>query len=45
VTHDAVRAAIAGCAMDQSPHPHTRVEVRRLRVPADAAAQDIMPSN
>jgi hypothetical protein len=45
VTHDEVRAAMAGFAMEQSPHPHTGVEVLRLRVPADADAQDIMPSN
>jgi hypothetical protein len=45
VAHDDVRAAMAGFAMEQAPHPHTGVEVLRLRVPADADAQDIMPSN
>ena len=45
VAHDDVRAAMAGFAMAQSPHPLTGVEVLRLRVPADAGAQEIMPSN
>jgi hypothetical protein len=50
VAHDDVRAAMAGFAMQQAPHPQTGVEVLRLRIPADPdarqeGAQDIMPSN
>src|SRR5690606_6049182 len=49
VAHDDVRTAMDGVAMEQAPHPHTGVEVLRLRtdVGTDAGAdgQDIMPSN
>jgi membrane-associated phospholipid phosphatase len=45
VAHDDVRAAMAGFAMQQAPHPQTGVDVLRLRIPADTDAQDIMPSN
>ena len=44
VAHDDVRAAMAGLAMEQAPHPHSGVEVLRVRIPADAG-QDIIPSN
>src|SRR3546814_2357740 len=45
MAQDDVRAAMAGFAMEQAPHPHTGVDVLRLRIPAGADAQEIMPSN
>ncbi|MFC3716667.1 VTT domain-containing protein [Luteimonas soli] len=45
VAQDDVRAAMAGFAMELAPHPHTGMDVLRVRIPADADAQDIMPSN
>ncbi|HVI58143.1 MAG TPA: VTT domain-containing protein [Luteimonas sp.] len=45
VTHDDVREAMAGLDTAQAPHPQTGVPVLRMRIPADADAQDIIPSN
>src|SRR3546814_13825388 len=45
MAQDDVRAAMAGFAMEQAPHPHTGVDVLRLRITAGADAQAIMPSN
>jgi hypothetical protein len=45
VTHDDVREAMAGLDTAQAPHPQTGVQVLRMRIPADAGPQDIIPSN
>ena len=45
VAHDDVRAVMSGFEIRQAPHPQTGVPVLRIRIPADADAQDSMQSN